>query len=122
MWRLAALALLAGCAAPPEILIVEGFVQAPPPPEYDRPYLGDLTVVEVPAEDVALTCIKTSQAHGGRMAVDNAIGCAIARDDFCIVVIPSTDTTLVWNGQPYPITASEILRHEVGHCNGWSHS
>lgn len=77
-----------------------------PPDEYDKPYMGKLTIehAETP-EDVGRIC-NLSRA---------ALACAFAYDGTrCrIVIVP----TAFINATGY--TEAIVMRHELSHCGGW---
>lgn len=86
-----------------------------PPARYDRPYEGDLVVMSLHPKSVVPTCsalfdlvnIELRQPRVGAVLQ----GCAVYRNDSCIVVIPDRPV----RGR----TPEQIKRHEIGHCNGW---
>jgi hypothetical protein len=82
-----------------------------PPAEYDHDYAGDLLVVRASDAEVRRLCypnIKPGQA---------AIGCAFMDAPKKCRILIVTDDVLKRTGYDYDI----VLRHEVGHCNGWHH-
>jgi hypothetical protein len=79
-----------------------------PPPEYDHHYEGDLTIKLVDSvEHLAIVC-KWPEVR------PNSLGCATVRSDHCIIYLVQDDVARErgWNN-------GIILRHELGHCNGW---
>jgi hypothetical protein len=74
----------------------------PPPPEFDNPYDGDLTIQRLSWEEIRKNCPPGTHA------------CAYVWPKACIVMIPEDDF-LKRRGRQF----EEILRHEIGHCNGW---
>ena len=79
-----------------------------PPAQYDHPYAGELTVHMVERSNVWREC-----SENGRYKVRrDAAGCAIFAPGRCTVYL-ATKTRRA------PLDA--ILRHEIAHCNGWSH-
>jgi hypothetical protein len=82
-----------------------------PPPEYDYPFRGQLIAVRKPAELMKEICPRT--------ILPTTLACAVRFNEgkACVVIIG--DDALIEKGPwPYDI----ILRHEVGHCNGWAGS
>ena len=86
-----------------------------PPPEFDKPYTGILTIQRLATErDVQDICptvnFKAFTKRG------HAIACSIPRKDHsqCDVFIVG-DQVLTVTGHNYVLA----LRHELGHCNGW---
>ena len=84
-----------------------------PPLEYDHPYAGEIIINRVgPEVGVALSC-PTAGFPAGR-----AIACNQRRlgpKERCEIFIAS-DSIIASVGLTYEI----VLRHEIGHCNGWS--
>ena len=83
-----------------------------PPVEYDKPYEGHLVVIRGNAKVMTGVCPKTK--------FPIPLGCAIrhlrqGETVACHVFIAEDDIlrTSIWD---YEI----VLRHERGHCNGWS--
>src|SRR6476646_2897118 len=84
---------------------------APPPPKYDHPFNG---VVRVD-HDVA-ACIKMRPLVPGEIR----LGCTDRRSktadakDLCIVhMLPEEEL------KRYGASSERLLRHNIGHCNGW---
>jgi hypothetical protein len=79
-----------------------------PPLEYDRPYLGKLTIVRVNGHDMPYICPKT--------LFPVTLACAWRLKDGaeCQVVI-ATDDVLAAAGWTY----LQVWRHERGHCLNW---
>jgi len=73
-----------------------------PPLEYDHPYEGRLTVT------------RGDKALMGQLCPKTALGCARRYSDSCSIVI-ATDEIIKAVGW----TTEIVLRHEIGHCNGW---
>jgi hypothetical protein len=79
-----------------------------PPLQYDGPYKGLLTtVIAKDRAQVRAFCPRT--AFPG-----HALACAYPRETECLIIMP-TDAVLEAAGW----TADIVLRHEIGHCNGW---
>jgi hypothetical protein len=72
-----------------------------PPPEFDTPYKGKLTVTNM--EDygvIRFICKSTS-----------AVACTVHTWGECLILLgPGT-----WSNK-------DVMRHELGHCNGWSNN
>jgi hypothetical protein len=77
-----------------------------PPAEYDHPYNGKLTVERTTAE-------KIKDGICG-FPGSNTVGCTFAYQFSCSVFI-ADDAALAARG----VTFDTVLRHEIGHCNGW---
>jgi hypothetical protein len=75
-----------------------------PPVEYDHPYTGDLTVSIVSQEEIARQC-PNAKAR---------LGCNRRWPDECLVWIAPDDVI-----EALGLTREVVLRHEIGHCNGW---
>jgi hypothetical protein len=74
-----------------------------PPDMFDHPYSGDLYVIDnLSLTDLHMKC----QSH--------TLGCADRRDRWCLVYIARETDLFV-----YGVTINLIMRHEIGHCNGW---
>lgn len=85
-----------------------------PPTRYDHTYSGDLRVHRVPVQEISKTCQRLYSHYGIKTggAFPNH-GCSSGnRGGICEVVIPL--------GSIQKATPAAILRHETGHCNGWS--
>jgi hypothetical protein len=77
-----------------------------PPPEYDHYYEGDLTIKIVDTlEELREVC----QLEGAQL-----LACSTHNDRSCIIVMVKDEVmrTRSW-------TTGMLLRHEMGHCNGW---
>jgi len=68
-----------------------------PPSEYDHEYDGFLQLEIVSPESVKFWCGQ------------QAIACSMAFDKTCVVYLPDKST----------IPRDILMRHELGHCNGW---
>ena len=78
-----------------------------PPEEYDRPFKGWLTVERSNSQSaIRSRCQPTTFPYH--------LGCARSAHDICHILI-ADDETIKKSGWTYEI----VLRHEIGHCNGW---
>jgi len=89
----------------PEVKAPEVKAPAPrwllPPPQYDHPFDGELIIVTAPDLDTL------------RMACRwDVRGCAQLYGRSCTVIMPPE----TWGDRQ---DREEVLRHEIGHCNGW---
>jgi hypothetical protein len=83
-----------------------------PPLEYDYPYPGTLTIERGTKEYVVeqcrgispTACTKRSYNAGGTVALQQ-----------CRIIIANDDILML--AQPWSYYT--LLRHEIGHCNGW---
>ena len=81
-----------------------------PPAEFDRPYKGKLTIIREPdLEKLRKQCSPTASPLVGA-----SIGCAHHDDTSCTVYLASDDAI-----RARGFTSAIVLRHEIGHCNGW---
>jgi hypothetical protein len=83
-----------------------------PPPQFDRPYEGELKIVRGTQADLRAACPSSFKLG------NHAIGCMQLHLQGmpCIIYILN-DIGLQAIGWDYDI----VLRHERGHCNGWKH-
>ena len=85
-----------------------------PPKEFDHKYDGELTIKYMIPEDIHRLCNPALNVKG-----QQALACT--RADFkpnrCTIYM-MTAQELEKRGWSYDI----VLRHEIGHCNGWHHS
>jgi hypothetical protein len=80
-----------------------------PPPEYDHPFSGKLEVHYL--DDGALEI----KAHCPANMYGQRLGCmTINRPGYCQIYIGPIDEL-----ETYGLTDITVLRHEIGHCNGW---
>jgi hypothetical protein len=78
-----------------------------PPERYDHAYPGRLDVEYLDAEQIKQHC--PANSYGQRL------GCTtIATPSYCKVFIGSADEIAALG-----YTMETVLRHEIGHCNGW---
>ena len=86
-----------------------------PPARYDHPYSGELTVRYLTPEQVFPECARMlAEVNGSdRGTYPGMRGCSVRTEKGtkCSVVV--VDRT--WK----KATPEAILRHEIGHCNGW---
>ena len=82
-----------------------------PPARYDHPYKGRLEVHYLPQPEVFKKCRDLHRMAGTRDPSMNVKGCAKPNGDHCIIYIVNKKFGLT--------TPKAILRHELGHCNGW---
>ena len=80
-----------------------------PPPEFDHVYEGDLTIVMVKTvEELLILCNIESQI---------TLACSIrAYDGKSCLIMMVDDEVMRRRGW----TTGLLLRHEMGHCNGWT--
>lgn len=93
-------------------------VQAPerktwdPPAQYAHAYTGHLTLFQVPQDQVVTLCRQLFEGNGSDiLTTPTQKGCAWQVPGSCVVITISQDFRGV---QP-----EDVLRHELGHCNGW---
>src|SRR5262245_22654434 len=83
-----------------------------PPLEYDHPYQGPVVVYRAAdQEDMRQKCNRTDLPP-----FIPIFGCSWAANDKhpCLIVVGDDATITKWGW-----TRNIVLRHEVGHCNGW---
>src|SRR5262252_6561594 len=86
---------------------VQSAYQILPPVEYDRNYDGDLTITMVDTvEELQAVC---------RIDDPKLLACSRHNNESCIVVLVRDD---VMRRRGW--STGVLLRHEIGHCNGWS--
>jgi hypothetical protein len=77
-----------------------------PPLEYDYPYQGKLTVQRVDTiEELIVVCSTTRKW---------LLGCARPGTTSCQLILVRDEVI-----RQYGWTTELMMRHEVGHCNGW---
>ena len=85
-----------------------------PPPQYDRPYTGTLTIERV--ADPAAVLVQCPE-------LKNPAGCAkVAKDlSWCKVYIVSDEyiKRIPRKEETIGYSYENFLRHELAHCNGW---
>jgi hypothetical protein len=83
-------------------------VSALPPPEYDFPFKGKLTIERSSYQhEVRLNCPYSPFPY--------LLSCAKPTGDGGCYILMMDDAFLKKMGYPPEI----VLRHEMGHCNGW---
>ncbi|MER9912791.1 hypothetical protein NKJ71_19385 [Mesorhizobium sp. M0050] len=84
-----------------------------PPARFDHAYSGKLTVRYLPQKQVVAACAKLFAKY--KVAAKSSLvqrGCsAITSDTSCTVIVVDKTFALA--------TPEAVLRHEMGHCNGW---
>jgi hypothetical protein len=87
-----------------------------PPKEFDHEYDGELTIHHLLEQDLYEKCrgaVRGSGMSGRALACTAAIQTPRKK---CTIWM-MTEPTLARLGWDYNI----IMRHEIGHCNGWHH-
>jgi len=86
-----------------------------PPPRFDHPYKGELKRQFLLPEEVYPVCAKMlAEANGSDKGTYPGMrGCSVRSENGrkCSVVVSSIPVNKA--------TPEAILRHEIGHCNGW---
>lgn len=87
-----------------------------PPARFDHAYAGKLTLRHLPQKQVVKACEKLFAAYKvAAKSSFNQRGCsAITSKTSCTVIVVDKTFALA--------TPKAVLRHEIGHCNGWSAS
>ena len=82
-----------------------------PPARFDHPFSGKLVVRRLPQPEVIAACRDLVRGLASVAVTYRQRGCARLRDGRC---------TIIMIDRPFRGTRPEaVLRHEVGHCNGW---
>jgi hypothetical protein len=99
---------------PPERPIDPASVPLLPPPEYDQPYTGELTVTTHETQaDVLEACGYNPATWKWRPLACAKVSLSGER---CHIHLPP-DYLIIRQGK----TREGVMRHEIGHCNGWRH-
>lgn len=84
-----------------------------PPARFDHAYSGELTVVSLPQKQVVAACAKLFTKY--KVAAKSSL---VQRG--CSAVTSATSCTVILIDKPFALaTPKAVLRHELGHCNGW---
>lgn len=84
-----------------------------PPARFDHAYPGKLTVIRLPQKQVVAACAKLFAQY--KVAATSSL---VQRG--CSAVTSATSCTVVLIDKPFALaTPKAVLRHELGHCNGW---
>jgi hypothetical protein len=84
-----------------------------PPPQYDVPYTGELTIVRVATEqDIRTLC---PEMNFGEFPATSCTMTPHNDRTRCYIFIASDKALKAAHNMDY-VT---VLRHEIGHCNGW---
>src|SRR5262245_13351965 len=90
------------------LMTTTALAQIVPPPQYDRPYHGQLTVERVGSiAELFRLCPN---------GVKQPIGCAFPNGNSCRIYLVPDSVIRAANS-----TLARIMRHEIAHCNGWKH-
>lgn len=86
-----------------------------PPARFDHRYGGTLIVHRLKQSDIPAACKKIFKDNVKLLlqVTNQQKGCAVVKkkENLCVIVIPDS----MYRG----ISPKSVLRHEVGHCNGW---
>lgn len=86
-----------------------------PPARFDHAYPGKLTVRYLPQKQVVTACAKLfAEYKVAAKSSFNQRGCSAITGTSCTVILIDRTYALA--------TPKAVLRHEIGHCNGWSAS
>ncbi|TIV83785.1 MAG: hypothetical protein E5V64_06365 [Mesorhizobium sp.] len=84
-----------------------------PPARFDHSYSGKLTLRRLPQKQVVTECAKLF----ARYKVEAT---ASLKQRGCSAITSKTSCTVITVDKPYALaTPQAVLRHELGHCNGW---
>lgn len=84
-----------------------------PPSRFDHAYSGKLTAIYLPQKQVVKACANIFAKY------------KVAAKSFpsqrgCSAITSKTSCTVIVIDKPYALaTPKAVLRHELGHCNGW---
>jgi hypothetical protein len=85
----------------------------PPPARFDHAYFGKMQLTKLPQPKMQKACQQLFAKYGLKDTTSfQQHGCAKSFPDRCIVI--TIDKTYMG------ATPAAVLRHELGHCNGWS--
>jgi hypothetical protein len=95
----------------------------PPPAEYDIPYTGVLMTQRLPIDQLHKVCAPNQMActmvvsiYPGPNGAAGSWQISLSGNRAaCIIIMPPDD--YIWQHNQDP---KEVLRHETGHCNGWT--
>lgn len=105
--------ILAGALSPATAIAGLRDPEWNPPARYDHAYTGKLLLKKLPQASMQKACRQLFAKYGLRDTTSmQQHGCAKSFPDRCIVII--TDEAYMG------ATPEAVLRHELGHCNGWS--
>ena len=80
-----------------------------PPEKFDKPYTGELILIEMPLEKVHSAC------GGSKSSLGRIWACAAPiTPNKCLVILPKIEKSGITKHQ-----YARLKRHEIGHCNGW---
>ncbi|TIO15638.1 MAG: hypothetical protein E5X86_19920 [Mesorhizobium sp.] len=84
-----------------------------PPARFDHSYAGELTVIYLPQKQVVTACAELFAKY-----TVSATSSLVQRG--CSAITSKTSCTVIVISKPYALaTPRAVLRHEIGHCNGW---
>lgn len=87
-----------------------------PPARFDHAYTGKLTVRYLPQKQVVTACEKLFAKY--KVAAKSSFN-----QRGCSAITSKTSCTVIVIDKTYALaTPKAVLRHEIGHCNGWSAS
>lgn len=84
-----------------------------PPKRFDHAYSGNLTVRYLPQKQVIKACKKLFAKY-------NIVAETTLRQHGCAAITSDTSCTVIVINKMFALaTPKAVVRHEVGHCNGW---
>lgn len=85
-----------------------------PPARFDHAYTGKLTIRYLPQKQVVTACEKLFAKY--KIAAKSSLA-----QRGCAAITSKTSCTVIVIEKIYALaTPKAVLRHEIGHCNGWS--
>lgn len=89
-----------------------------PPPQYDHPFRGKVIEIAVHPRQVPNECARRipDRRQANMFRRGGYSGCFVLSEDghTCTIVIPNQHT--------FRYSPQMVRRHEIGHCNGWTHN
>lgn len=88
-----------------------------PPPEFDHPFSGRLIERKLPQAQVIKECPRYSSKCKTLSKKRNPklLGCScMIAENTCLIIYHDKKLGIY--------TPQSTLRHEIGHCNGWTHN
>jgi len=87
-----------------------------PPAKYDHgPFVEPPLIVDVTLSQIQSICSNGNEGVVEEGSLPSIMGCAEFEDGKCVVHVPADIETTI------PDLYNVVLRHELGHCRGWTH-
>jgi hypothetical protein len=96
--------------------ICEILVPCLPPARYDHgPFVEPPLILDVTLRQIQSICSNGDEGPAPEGTLPSIMGCAEFEDGKCVVHVPSDIEASI------PDLYKVVLRHELGHCRGWTH-